>query len=104
MLKLEEAAREYNVKWWKNDWEKPNAALTELLEAVQTHPEWTPAQVDSINYEMSEQIIAEIRETLEQLGCCHGHDMKSTPPMFYREAILCAVKAAWERGRDGKTL
>ena len=27
----ETRAREYNTRWWKNDWEKPNAALAALL-------------------------------------------------------------------------
>ena len=49
--------------------------------------------------EGAEQIIVEIRQTLEDLGCCHGHKMKSTPPMFYREAILCAVQNARNEGR-----
>ena len=30
----ETRAREYNTRWWKNDWEKPNAALAALLREV----------------------------------------------------------------------
>ena len=57
---------------------------------------WSAAQINTINYEMAEGIIAEIHEVLEELGCCCDHDMQSTPPMFYREAILCAIKKARE--------
>jgi len=60
---------------------------------------WSAEQTTMINYEMAKSIIAEIRGTLEELGCCHGHDMKATPPMFYREAILCAMAKAREEGR-----
>ena len=31
----ETRAREYNTRWWKNDWEKPNAALAALLREVE---------------------------------------------------------------------
>ena len=31
----DEKAREYNVKWWKNDWPKPNASLAALLREVE---------------------------------------------------------------------
>ena len=65
---------------------------------------WSAEQINQISYEMAEGIIVEIGQTLVELGCCHGHDMKSTPPMFYREAILCAMKKTrderdvdWER-------
>ena len=33
-----------------------------------------------------------------------GHDISSTPPMFYPEMIACAVKAAYERGKSRKPL
>ncbi len=44
------------------------------------------------NCEMADGCLHEIAETLEQLGCCHGHDGKGTPPMMYREWMLCAMK------------
>ena len=59
---------------------------------------WSAEQINQINYEMAEGIIAEIRETLEKLDCCHGNAAE-TMPMFYREAILCAMEKAREEGR-----
>lgn len=61
-------------------------------------PHWSAGQIATINYEMAEGIIHEIRDTLAMVGCCHGHDMEDTPPMFYREAILCAIKKAHDQG------
>lgn len=56
--------------------------------------------VNAINHEMAEQIIAEIRSTLKELGCWHGHDLKSTSPMFYSEAIRCVVAKVIESERE----
>lgn len=41
--------------------------------------------------EMSSGCFAMIAEALEKVGCCHGHDIKSTPPMSYDDMIYCAV-------------
>jgi len=45
---------------------------------------WTNAQVAKINAEMAEGIIAEVGAILSAIGCCHGHDISSTPPMSTR--------------------
>jgi hypothetical protein len=54
--------------------------------------DWNSVDIDEINNEMGDGIIAEIGEVLAEVGCCHGHDIKATPPMMYPEMILCAVK------------
>ena len=60
---------------------------------------WTKKQVEKINAEMAEGVIHEIGEVLGRVGCFHGNDVKSTPPMFYPEMILCAVTHAREEGK-----
>ena len=93
--KLVEALKVHEAEIVEAEERRPLAEhVLALLEKAQTHTEWTPAQIDSINYEMAEGIIQEIRQTLEDLGCLHGHNMENAPPMFYREAILCAVAKA----------
>jgi hypothetical protein len=54
--------------------------------------DWNSVDIEEINNEMGDGIIAEIGEVLETIGCCHGHDIKKTPPMMYPEMILCAVR------------
>ncbi len=51
--------------------------------------------------EMSNGCFIMIAEALEKVGCCHGHDAKSTPPMFYDDMIYCAVA---KREKQIKTL
>ena len=47
------------------------------------------------NAEMDEEILAEIAGTLKELGCDCGPDAHlSTPPMFYREWMLCVMGSA----------
>ena len=65
----------------------------------QSYAHWTPDQIDQINYEMAEGTIDEIGDVLRANGCCcDAHAMDATPPMFYPEAIVCALKAAYKRG------
>ena len=49
--------------------------------------EMTDEEIKSLNAEMAEQILDEVKETLEALGV----DMAAVPPMFYPEAIGSAV-------------
>ena len=51
--------------------------------------------------EMSNGCFIMIAEALEKVGCCHGHDAKSTPPMSYDDMIYCAVA---KREKQIKTL
>jgi len=60
---------------------------------------WTKKQIAQINAEMAEGVIHEIGEALASVGCFHGHDIASTPPMLYPEMIVCAVAHAYEEGR-----
>lgn len=43
------------------------------------------------------EIFNELRHTLAAVGCRHGHDHAATPPMFFREWLLCALGKAKER-------
>ncbi len=63
--------------------------------------EMTPEQVEKLNAEMGEEIIAEIADLLAAFGCCHGHEIATTPPMFYPEMARCALLAAYNRGKSG---
>ena len=58
--------------------------------------------VEELNNEMAHGIVLEIGDTLKQLKCCHDHEKvaESTPAMFYREWILCCLKAAVEKERE----
>ena len=57
----DEKAREYNVKWWKNDWPKPNASLAALLREVQS----TASETAWIA--TREQTLAEVRRVVEEV-------------------------------------
>ena len=52
-------------------------------------------KIEGINNDMANGIIAEIRQLLESMPCMHGqHDRGKTPPMMFREWILCAFSKA----------
>ena len=56
--------------------------------------EWphSKKRLAEINADMASEIIAEIGELLQELPCMHGMPhSKSTPPMFYRENIICIM-------------
>lgn len=58
---------------------------------------WTAEQINQINYEMADGILREIGDLLSHVGCCHGASAgHGTAPMFYPEAIMCALKYARE--------
>lgn len=52
----------------------------------------TDKEIEELNAEMADEILREIGETVDGLPCCHGPSRTgSTPPMFYRERMLCVV-------------
>lgn len=104
MTQPSEASRKMAQEGFETPWYERLSAdpLAALLDKRAEMASWTPGQIDAINAEMAAGIIAEIRDTLKELGCCHGHDMASTPPMFYREAILCAMAKAKKEGAEAE--
>lgn len=51
-----------------------------------------PTAADRENALWQGEILAEVAGTLDALGCRHGlHDAGHTPPMMYREWLLCCV-------------
>ena len=73
----------------KFGWSNPEGTLLELA----AHIRDLEAQV--INADMGDDILDEIAGTLKELGCSHGPDAHlSTPPMFYREWMLCVMGSA----------
>jgi hypothetical protein len=59
---------------------------------------------EKVNKDMGEGIIFEIGETLRELPCMHGEageGHKGTPPMFYREMILCCMARAARDAQAG---
>jgi hypothetical protein len=50
------------------------------------------------------EVFCMIATALEKVGCCHGHDMSSTPPMFYDDAIYCAILERLNRRACAKSL
>jgi hypothetical protein len=71
----------------------------DLLRRKRREPKWTKKQIAGINAEMAEGVIHEIAEVLAANGCCHGHDVTHTPPMFYPEMINCAILNAIRAAR-----
>ncbi len=61
------------------------------LTGVATHLRDLEAQ--AITADMGGAILDEIAGTLKELGCSHGPHL-STPPMFYREWMLCVIGSA----------
>jgi hypothetical protein len=37
------------------------------------------------------ECLSMVADTLEAIGCSHGHKRSSTPPMMYPEWIICVV-------------
>jgi len=66
-----------NVSLWK--WELRFALKAEWDQCVDM-------EIDFGNY-----LTGEVRRILEDRGCHHGHNLSSTPPMFYPEALICAL-------------
>ena len=60
----ETRAREYNTRWWKNDWEKPNAALAALLREV-----WEEGLMTGSTREAETEhraLLAEVRRVVQE--------------------------------------
>ena len=73
----------------KFGWSNPEGTLLELA----AHIRDLEAQV--INADMGDEILGEIAGTLKELGCdCGPNAHLSTPPMFYREWMLCVMESA----------
>ena len=79
--------------------EQKNEALANVealeLQLKTTEAEWQH-EIDKVKRlegekEISGCCFGMIAEGLEKVGCCHGHDIESTPPMSYDDMIYCAV-------------
>lgn len=46
--------------------------------------------------------IHEAMDALEEIGCCHGHNSRSTPPMFLREYIYCVAKNLKSQAKEAR--
>lgn len=60
---------------------------------------WWEQSVD-MELDFSHFLKAEVRQLLEHHGCKHGHNMDNTPPMFYPEALACALARAKDTIRE----
>ncbi len=50
-----------------------------------------------------DEVLHEVAQTLSQLGCSHGKgeaQFGATPPMMYREWIICVVAHAVQQERE----
>lgn len=63
------------------------APVSEVIEAVMTE---ALAEYHDMHFGAAE-IVIEIGKTLEHLGCRHGEGHANTPPMMFREWLLCCV-------------
>ena len=73
----------------KFGWSNPEGTLLELAAHIRD------LEAQAINADMGDAILDEIAGTLKELGCSHGPDAHlSTPPMFYREWMLCVMGSA----------
>ena len=73
--------------------ERCGMGSSSIITAQRTHIRDLEAQ--AINADMGDAILDEIAGTLKELGCSHGPDAHlSTPPMFYREWMLCVMGSA----------
>ena len=61
----DEKAREYNVKWWKNDWPKPNASLAALLREAAAVGEMVRAEDKEYLTTLRSDVLAEVRRVVE---------------------------------------
>jgi len=61
----------------------------------------TNKQIAELNAEMADGILIEIRDLLTELGCCHDKGTHAaTPPMMFREWIICTMAKARKDERE----